>query len=149
MFLEYVILELILVIIAGSSLVGEWKGVLFSGLLMSVLNTVYNYFVPGVFWTWQGLIFIYLLLVLAVNSYLNRKTGNLRLIKVVSGSAVSLTSLILFLPLLPGLFIWMIFIGLPLTFNYRKIPVSFFAQIIFKFIFSLGWIIIGNILYNI
>jgi hypothetical protein len=82
-----------------------------------------------------------------VNYLLNKKTDKLRLVKVLTGSAVSLLSWGLFTPLIPGLFIWSILVGLPLVFSYRNIPKAFYLQLIFKFIFSTGWIIIGNILY--
>jgi hypothetical protein len=133
--------------VAGASFLWGTKGNITGFLLLSALNAFRYYYQADIFWLWEIMIAFYSLLGGIVNYLLNKKTDKLRLVKVLTGSAVSLLSWGLFTPLIPGLFIWSILVGLPLVFSYRNIPKAFYLQLIFKFIFSTGWIIIGNILY--
>jgi len=147
LFLEYLVLEFLLIVAAGSSLFGVTIGIISSWLLLSVINIVHNYYAFQGIYFWELIISVYSLCGWTINYLLNRKTRNLRLVKVTAGSAVSVLAFGVFLPLIPGLIIWTLIVGIPLAFTYREIPKAFYLQLIFKFIFCSGWIIIGNILY--
>jgi len=124
------------------------KGILFSWLLLSAIN-VYHHRVSiiNTLIMWELIISAWVIVGLVINYYLNKKTNHLRLLKITSGSAASLLAAGIFMPLIPGMILWLMLAGIPFFFTYRKIPAAFYQQIIFKFIFSTGWIIIGNILY--
>jgi len=134
---------------AGFSLIGKSKGLAAGGLILSAIN-LFAYYTAGdwhALWFWQTVIVVYTVGGLLGNYFLNKKTAELRFLKVTAGSAVSVLSLGVFFPLIPAALIWGILAGLPLIFTYREVPKAFYLQIIFKFIFSCGWIIIGNIAY--
>lgn len=143
-FLKLLALEIALVCAAGSSLLSNYVGVVFSGVILSTVNFILNP-VEG-FWFWEVMLILYTGLGLTVNALLNCKTDDFRLMKVISGSGTSLIVLGIFLPLIPAALLWMIFVGIPLVFTYRNVSRFVLLQLIFRFIFSFGWIIIGNIL---
>lgn len=143
MFLQYLLLEFILISLAGLSFWGN-KGILISGLILSALNIFHHY--PA-FWNWEIIILGFVVSGIIVNFIFNKKTAHLRILKVSAGSVASLVASGLYLPLIPGFIAWTFTIALPILFTYREVPKALYLQIIFKFIFSLGWIIIGNILY--
>lgn len=145
MFLQYLLLEFILISVAGLSCFWGNKGILTAGLILSTINIYYKY--PSTFWQWEMIILGYLAVGIIGNLIFNRKTDHLRVLKVSAGSVAALFSSGLFLPLIPGFIAWTFTIALPLLFTYRQIPKTLYLQIIFKFIFSTGWLIIGNILY--
>ncbi|NLM20807.1 MAG: hypothetical protein GX207_03565 [Peptococcaceae bacterium] len=147
MLLEFIILEFVLIIAAGTGFLWGAKGIITGAVLVSALNIFQNYFLVNEFWLWQIIIVGYAVLGLMMNYFFNKRTDELRLVKVTAGSAVSVLAWSIFMPIIPGLLIWALFIGMPLLFTYRNIPGVFYAQLIFKFIFSTGWLIIGNILY--
>jgi len=146
MLLQLIVLELILLMVAGANILWGAKGILAGLIIVSAINCYYNCLLENEFLFWQIIITLYVLIGLFLNYYLNKKTDQLRLVKVVTGSAVSGLAWSIFLPLIPGLLIWAFLIGIPLVFTYRKIPLFFYVQLFFKFIFSTGWLIIGNIL---
>lgn len=143
--LEYIILEFLLLAVSGLPLLWGNKGIILAGLVVTALN--YHGNTSLEFWYWEQIIAIYLLLGLITNLVLNRKTENLRVVKVSGATLTSLLISPLFLPFFLGLAAWLLLIAIPLAFTYREIPKSVYLQIIFKFIFSAGWLIIGNILY--
>ncbi|NLI93626.1 MAG: hypothetical protein GX434_15970 [Peptococcaceae bacterium] len=145
MFLKLLLLEFVLLSIAGFSLFGRNKGMILSTILVSLINYLINS--PASFWFWEIIIMTYGILGILINSSFNHKTRHLRVVKVSAGSVAALLASGLFLPFFPALIAWTVGIGIPLIFTYREIPRSLFLQIIFKFIFSTGWLIIGNILY--
>ena len=143
--LEYLVLELFLIAATGFSFIWGYKGIFISSVLVTTVNIFNNYLFDYLFW--EVIIFTYAFIGVAIKFFLDRKTNNLRVVKVTAGSAASLFFSGIFLPLILGMVIWSLLIGIPLTFSYRDMPSSAFLQIIFKFIFCSGWIIIGNILY--
>jgi hypothetical protein len=145
MFFQLLLVEIFLIAAAGFALGGGNKGILIAGIIISVINLLGNNF-PD-FWFWEIILLLYCLSGVWVNFLLNRKTEQLRMVKVSAGSAAALLASGLFLPFWPGLFAWTLGIGVPLFFSYREVPKAFYLQIIFKFIFSAGWLMIGNILY--
>ena len=147
MLLEFIILEFILILVAGACFLCGAKGILTALVLVSALNIFHNYFLVNEFWLWQIIIVAYTVFGFLLNYFFNKRTDELRVVKVAAGSAVSVLAWSIFMPLIPGLVIWAFLIGMPLVFTYRNIPGVFYAQLIFKFIFSTGWLIIGNILY--
>lgn len=143
-FLKLLALEIVLVCAAGSSLIWNYIGVFFSGVIVSAINLVIN---PAQdFWFWESVIILYMALGLAANALLNRQTHDFRLIKVISGSGSSFIVLGIFIPFIPAALLWAIFIGIPLIFSYRSVSRFVVIQLFFRFIFSFGWLIIGNIL---
>jgi len=145
LFLEYVIVEFILISVAGFSLIWGNKGIVVAGVVITLLNFSGNNLSD--FWYWEKIMGLYWIFGITCNYLLNRKTQHLRVIKVSIGTMASLFTSGLFVPFLAGLIAWVFMIVIPLAFTYREIPKSLYLQIIFKFIFSTGWLIIGNILY--
>ncbi|UWG95635.1 hypothetical protein LPY66_11980 [Dehalobacter sp. DCM] len=144
LFLTFLALEMVLLCAAGSSLIWNTLGIVLSGVILSCVHFVIN---PAEsFWLWEAIIITYMGLGLAINALLNRYTHNFRLLKVVSGSGVPLVVLGVFVPLLPAALLWSFFVGIPLLFTYRSVSKFVLLQLIFRFIFSAGWLIIGNIL---
>lgn len=144
MFGELILLELMLILAAGLSLIWGYKGMLISWMLISLINYGYNH--PEGFWFWEGLISSYTFLGVLINTYLGTITKNLRVLKVTAGSGGALITTAIFLPLFPAFLLWTVFLGIPLIFTYREISKAVPLQIFFKFIFSAGWLMIGNIL---
>ena len=138
-------LEALLMVAGGASLLWGTKGIFLSVLILTTINYYHNYYLD--FWYWELIIIIIGLAGIILNSFLNRQTQNLRVLKVSMSSAASLFAAGVIFPLLPAFLLWSFLIGLPLIFNYRQIPPALRLHIIFKFIFFCGWIIIGNILY--
>lgn len=149
MFVKLVVWQAILLYLAGMSFFGGTKGIFSAGIILSLLNLYVNYSNSSVVFFWQIIIIIYTLAGIVVNHLFNRSTDNLRVLNVSAASFTSLLNAGIFFSFIPALIIWAVLIAIPLTFNYRSIPKSLFWQVFFKFIFSLGWIIIGNILYNV
>lgn len=143
-FLNLVGLELLLLYIAGISFFAGVKGTLISGLLISILNYMLNY---SNFWDWQLIIILIVLIGILVNLLLDKKTDQLRVVKVTTGSIASLFTAPIFFSLIPAFLIWVVLIGIPLGFTYRNISKYLYLQIFFRFIFALGWIIMGNTMY--
>lgn len=149
MIIKLVVWQAILLYLAGISLFGGTKGILGAGIILSFLNLYVNYSSSSVIFFWQIIIIIYTLTGIIINYLFNRSTENLRILKVSAASFSSLLNAGIFFSFIPALFIWTVLIAIPLIFNYKSIPKSLFWQVFFKFIFSLGWIIIGNIFYNV
>lgn len=145
MFGEYLLLEFFLLSAAGFTLLWNDKGIILSWGVLTAINLLHNY--PYEFWYWEIIISLMALTGIALNYLLNKKTHHFRVLKVSTASAVSLLASGLVLPLFPAFLFWSFFLAVPLLFTYRTIPRAVYLQIIFKFIFSMGWIIIGNILY--
>lgn len=147
MFLEYLFLEIFLIFVAGLSLFWGKKGMYFSLGIISIINFIANINYLDSFWFWEIIILLFAFFGIIMSLIFDKKTNRLRMIKVTIGSMSTFIFFGILLPLLPALTLWSLFIGIPLLFTYRKIPKYLYPQIIFKFIFSSGWIIIGNILY--
>lgn len=143
-FLKLLGLELLLLYVAGLSFFAGVKGALISGIIISILNFILN---DSNFWDWQLIIILMVLVGILVNLVLDKKTDQLRVVKVTTGSITSLLTAPIFFSLAPALLIWVILIGIPLGFTYRNISKFLYIQILFRFIFALGWIIMGNIMY--
>ncbi|RNC29708.1 MAG: hypothetical protein AWM53_00325 [Candidatus Dichloromethanomonas elyunquensis] len=145
MFLKLLLLEFFLVSMAGLSLFGGSKGIMMSGIMISAVNLIGNF--HSNFWFWESIIILYSVFGFTLNNFLNHKTDQMRVVKVTAGSVAALLAAGLLIPFIPGFIAWTLGIGIPLVFTYREIPKALYLQIIFKFIFSIGWLIIGNILY--
>jgi hypothetical protein len=145
LFLEYLVVEFVFISMGGISLFAGNKGILIAGLTATVLNVLVNSPADIIFW--EPFVVSYCLVGLLINTVLNRRTDRLRVIKVSGGSGAALFASGLFFPMIAGFLAWLLILGIPLAFTYRETPKSVTIQIIFKFIFSTGWLIIGNILY--
>ncbi|NLP43936.1 MAG: hypothetical protein GX351_04865 [Peptococcaceae bacterium] len=145
LFLEYLVLEFFLLIAFGASLLTQFQGIIFSSLILSVINYMNN--VSSNFWYWEFLIIMFCIIGLILNYFFDRSNREFRLITITAGSSTILLGSLLVIPLIPGIVLWAAFIGLPIIFGIGNIPKTVLFQLIFKFIFSTGWIIIGNILY--
>jgi len=145
LFLEYLILEFFLLVAFGVSLFARYKGMLFSALILSGINFINN--TASNFWYWQIFIILFCILGVVLNRFFDRRNGDVRLLNITAGSSALLLGSLIVIPLIPGIVLWAVLIGLPLFFSISNIPKTVFIQLIFKFIFSTGWIIIGNILY--
>lgn len=141
---QYILAEMIFLWAAGFSFFGG------KGLIGAfVCATAVNFWRNGAFFFlgWEVILVIYLFLGLGINYFFNRKTDGLRVVKVAAGSGSALLVAGMILPVIPAFMCWALVIGLPLLFTRRKLPKAVWLQIIFQFIFSAGWLIIGNILY--
>ncbi|KUO66991.1 MAG: hypothetical protein APF84_17515 [Gracilibacter sp. BRH_c7a] len=144
LFLKLIGLELLLLYVAGLSFFAGIKGILISGIFVSILNFIFNY---QNFWSWQLIIILMVMIGSLINYLLDKKTHELRIIKVTAGSIVSLFTAPIFFSIVPAFLIWIVIIGIPLGFTYRNITKFVYLQILFRFIFGFGWIIIGNVIY--
>ncbi|MGI6449761.1 MAG: hypothetical protein ACOX3R_05510 [Desulfitobacteriia bacterium] len=145
MFWEYLVLEALLIVAGGASLFWGTKGVFLAAIILTIINYYHNYLED--FWHWEPIIIFIGLVGIILNYFLDKKTQQLRIIKVSMVSAASLLAAGAILPLIPAFLLWSLIIGLPLLFTYRQIPRALYLQVIFKFIFFCGWLIIGNIIY--
>ena len=146
LFIKLLGLELLLLYLAGLTFFAGIKGIWISGIIISILNYIFNY---SGFWNWQLIIILLVLLGTLINLLLDRKTEQLRIVKVATGSALSLLTAPVFFSFIPAFLIWTLLIGIPLGFTYRKITKYVYLQIVLRFLFALGWIIIGNMIYKI
>ncbi len=147
MFFEYLLLELFLISVAGLSLFWGSKGIYFSLGIISIINFLANANYRYGFWFWEIIILLFAFFGLIIYFIFDKRTHQLGIIKVTTGSATTLLIFGVFLPLLPAFTLWSLIIGIPLVFASREISREQYRQLIFKFIFSTGWIIIGNMLY--
>ncbi len=145
-FLKLLVLQMILLYLAGLSLFTGIKGVWVSGFMISIMNYIFNH---SNFWSWQLIIVLVVFFGTAINLVLNKKTEQLRVVKLTTGSMISFLTAPIFFSFVPAFLIWTALIGLPLGFTYRKISKYVYLQIIIRFIFALGWIIIGNSIYSL
>lgn len=138
---EDVFLQFVLILIAGFSLKGSKGSIILATLIISLINLAQNSY--QIVWGWQVIIVAFGLSDLSIIKMFDRKTDTFRLLPVIVGSSTSALASVLFLPL--GLLIWTVYIAIPLGLSHRKIPGAYYVQNIFKFIFFVGWLIIGNI----
>ena len=145
-FLKLLVLQILLLYLAGLSFFIGIKGIWISGLIISVLNYSFNH---ASFWHWELIIALFVLVGTAINLLLDRKTKQLRVVKVTTGSIISLLTAPIFFSFVPAFLIWTVLIGIPLGFTYRQISKYVYLQIFFRILFALGWIIIGNSIYSL
>lgn len=146
MILKLFLVQFVLLYLAGLTFIGGRNGIIGAAIVLSLLNYIVKYTHGFIFW--QLIIAIYALTGLLINGWLNTRTNHLRLVKVSVGSIASLLTSGLLMPIIPAFLAWSVLLGIPLGFTYREIGKPVMIHMIFRFIFSGGWIIIGNILIN-
>lgn len=143
-FWELFVLEALLLLASGVTLVGGVRGALAGTVLLSSIAWFTH---PTNFWSWEIPFLISVAIVLGILLLLARKAGMSDNISGLAGGMASMVVFAAFLTPLLALLFWALVIGTGLIPRLRVKQVFWgFAPVLWRALMGIGWVIYGNFL---
>jgi hypothetical protein len=144
-FWELFVLEGLLLLASGVTLVGGVRGALAGTVLLSSIAWFTH---PTNFWSWEIPFLIGVAIALGILLFLARKAGTSDNVAGLAGGMASMVVFGAFLTPLLALFFWAMIIGTGLIPRLRGKQVLWgFAPVLWRAFMGIGWVIYGNFLF--
>lgn len=142
-FMQALVDEGILVMAAGLTFFGGIRGIIFSALLLSLLNALQ----PGNgFWPREGIVLLAAVCFAFLLVLVNRKAGASGVVNGVVGSFISLIVFAVFATPILALVVWLLVVGTGLIPHVHRKQVYWgIAPTLLRILMGLGWIVLGNL----